>query len=161
MTITDPDPGVVTPPRPAQFGLDVQEHVELAKFTLVIRGMSDEAASALAAELQERIRSELTRLRYPWDALYEWEVRETEVWKGSRKSRIELRLTHRKTKGVRERIRRGVQTVLISISLVSVDVENIETNIRYVTETVEQFYREQERDVEIQELRFSRSSLVA
>lgn len=153
MSIAEPSTTASAQPTTQQrINLIVQENIEIADFTLVIRALPDAEASEFAVTLKDMILAELIKLPHPLNRLYDWDIVETEVWRGSRISRNSLRLVRKRGGKMGEKIGRGIGILLISINIVTIDFERMHKNVEFVLQQVEQAYQSNGNDVELKDL---------
>jgi hypothetical protein len=129
------------------------DQYDIGEFTLKINSLTGQPSDKLAAEIRQSIINKFISLNPLLCKVYDFEIEESEVVYGSRKSRNKGKLKKKKGKTFGERIRNGFNGFLLALTLTSTDYKKIPENFRDAVEFVESIFKNKPNDINIEDLK--------
>ena len=129
-----------------------QEEYTVGEFVLTIRHLEGREADQLAAQIRAYIETSFKKANPLLCTLYDFEIEETEVWSGSRKSRNRGKLKKKKGKTIKGKLGLLLSRLALGLSLAATDPIVIQQNWERVVQGVEKVFGMEPPEVEIDEL---------
>lgn len=145
---------MVTIHAPPRLLVQMPESVEIGEFILHIGGTDSNATDAIAERVLREINEEFSRRMPLLSFFYELALEESDIRRGSRESRVIIKIVRRRRRTVWGKLKRTGTLVGFLASVLSADYENIPKNIEFVCEKVVRVCAENGEDVEVRDLRF-------
>lgn len=129
-----------------------KEEYTVGEFMLTIRHLEGAEADQLAAQIRRYIETAFRKANPLLCTLYDFEIDETEVWTGSRKSKNRGKLKKKKGKTIKEKLGLLLSRLALGLSLAATDPTVIQENWERVVQSVENVFGTEPPEVEIEEL---------
>jgi hypothetical protein len=129
------------------------DQYDIGEFTLKINSLTGQQSDKLAAEIRQSIIDKFIALNPLFCKVYDFEIEESEIVYGSRKSKNKGKLKKKKGKTFGERIKNGFNGFLLALTLTSTDYKKIPENFRDAVEFVESIFKNKPNDINIEDLK--------
>lgn len=128
------------------------DEITIAKFSLTIKELDESLLESVAIRIKDFIKAQLDSKFHRLASLYDIEVFEPEIWKGSRKSKVEIKGKKKKGGTLRQRLNRLKNQLIIGIGLMSTDPEQVKQNAEWIIKQVEIVFTTKDTNVKVDDI---------